>query len=145
MRGLESGWGFPRIYGISSEASGKIIRLFGDEIVTPRHVITSAINNFGGCKWKSRSRASVVYIATGYGPDDRGVGVRVPVGSRIFSSPRRPGQFWCSLSLLSNGYRGLFPRGVKRQGRKTNHSPPASAEVKQMWICTSIPTYAFMA
>jgi hypothetical protein len=33
---------------------------------------------------------SVVSIATGYGLDVRGVGVRVPVGSKIFSSPRRP-------------------------------------------------------
>jgi hypothetical protein len=33
---------------------------------------------------------SVVGIATGYGLDDRGVGVQVAVGSRIFSSPRRP-------------------------------------------------------
>jgi glutamine synthetase len=37
-----------------------------------------------------RSRDSVVGIATSYGLDDRGVGVRVPVGSRIFSSPNRP-------------------------------------------------------
>jgi hypothetical protein len=36
------------------------------------------------------SRDSVVGIATTYGLDDRGVGVRVPVGSRIFSSPNRP-------------------------------------------------------
>jgi hypothetical protein len=35
-----------------------------------------------------RSRDSVVGIATGYGLDDRGVGVRVPVGSRVFSSLR---------------------------------------------------------
>jgi hypothetical protein len=32
----------------------------------------------------SRSRDSVVDIATGYGLNDRGVGVRVPVGERIF-------------------------------------------------------------
>jgi hypothetical protein len=32
----------------------------------------------------------VVGIATSYGLDDRGVGVRVPVRSRIFSSPNRP-------------------------------------------------------
>jgi hypothetical protein len=37
---------------------------------------------------------SVVGIATGYGLDDREVGVRDPVGSRIFSSPRRPDRFW---------------------------------------------------
>jgi hypothetical protein len=38
------------------------------------------------------SRDSAVGIATSYGLDDRGVGVRVPVGSRIFSSPDRPDQ-----------------------------------------------------
>jgi hypothetical protein len=35
-------------------------------------------------------RESVIGIATGYRLDDRGVGVRVPVGSRIFSSTRYP-------------------------------------------------------
>jgi hypothetical protein len=33
---------------------------------------------------------SVVGIATGYGLDERGVGVRVPLGSRIFSTSSRP-------------------------------------------------------
>jgi hypothetical protein len=33
---------------------------------------------------------SSVGIATGYGLDGRGVGVRVRVGVRFFSSPRRP-------------------------------------------------------
>jgi hypothetical protein len=33
---------------------------------------------------------SVVGIATSYGLDDRGIRVRVPVESRIFSSPNRP-------------------------------------------------------
>jgi hypothetical protein len=36
------------------------------------------------------SRDSVVSIATGYELDDRGIGVRVPVRSRIFSSANRP-------------------------------------------------------
>jgi hypothetical protein len=53
-----------------------------------------------------RSRSSVVGIATGYGLDDRGVGVRVPVGSRIFSSPNRPDRLSGLPNLLSNGYRG---------------------------------------
>jgi hypothetical protein len=35
-------------------------------------------------------RDSVVGIETSYGLDDRGVGVRVPVVSKMFSSPRRP-------------------------------------------------------
>jgi hypothetical protein len=92
------------------------------------------------------SRDSAVGIATGYGLDDRGVGVRVPVGSRIFSSPRRPDRIWGPPSLLSNRYRGggLSP-GVKRQERDADQPPPANAEVKNMWIHTSTPPYAFMA
>jgi hypothetical protein len=55
------------------------------------------------------SRDCVVGIATGYGLDDRGAGVRIPVGSGIFSSPHRPDRLCGPPSLLSNGYRGLFP------------------------------------
>jgi hypothetical protein len=57
----------------------------------------------------SRSRDSVVGMATSYGLDDRVVGVRVPVGWIMFSSPRRPDLIWRPPYLLSNGYRGLFP------------------------------------
>jgi hypothetical protein len=76
---------------------------------------------------------SEVGTATGYGLDDRGVGVRVPVGSRIFSSSRRPDRL------------GTLSPVVKRPGCEADHSPPASAEVKKMWIYTSTPTYSFMA
>jgi hypothetical protein len=85
------------------------------------------------------SRDSAVAIATVYGLDDRGVGVRVPVGTRIFSSPRRPYWLRDPPSLLSNRYLGLFPKWVKRLGREADHSPPASAEVKKMWTYTSTP------
>jgi hypothetical protein len=34
------------------------------------------------------------YGETGYGLDDRGVRVRVTVGSVLFSSPRRPDRLW---------------------------------------------------
>jgi hypothetical protein len=74
---------------------------------------------------------SAVGIATSYGLHDRGVGVRVPVVSRIFSPPRRSDGLWVPANLPSNGYRGLFPRGVKRPGREVDHSPPTSADVKK--------------
>jgi hypothetical protein len=55
------------------------------------------------------SRDSSVGIATGYGLDDQGVGFRFPVGSRIFSPPRRSDWLWGPPNL-TNGYRGLFRR-----------------------------------
>jgi hypothetical protein len=68
-----------------------------------------------------RSRDSAVGIATGYGLDDRGVAVRVPVGSRMFSSPRRPDRLWGPPSLLSVSG-ALSPGGKSGRGMKlTTH------------------------
>jgi hypothetical protein len=53
----------------------------------------------------------IVGIATGYGPDDRGVGVRVPGGSRIFSYPRRPDRLWGPPAFYSMGTGSSFPGG----------------------------------
>jgi hypothetical protein len=89
------------------------------------------------------SRDSVVGIATSYGLDDRGVGVRVPVGSRIFSSPDRPDRLRSTQPPIQRVPGALSP-GVKRSGREVDHSPPTSAEVKKMWIYTSISPYVFM-
>jgi hypothetical protein len=49
--------------------------------------------------------------SAGYGLDDRGVGVLISVGSRIFTSPYLPDRFWGPSSDISGAYRGLFPRG----------------------------------
>jgi hypothetical protein len=40
---------------------------------------------------------------------------------------------------------GNLSPGVKRPRHEADHSPPAIAEVKKMWIYTSTPPYAFMA
>jgi hypothetical protein len=41
----------------------------------------------------------------------------------------------------SDGYRGLFPGGVKRTGREADHSPPSTAEIKNAWSYTSTRPY----
>jgi hypothetical protein len=57
-----------------------------------------------------------------------------PGGSwEFFSSLPRPERLWGPPSLLSNGYHGIFPWGVRRSGRDADHSPPSSAEVKE-WV-----------
>jgi hypothetical protein len=55
------------------------------------------------------------------------------------------------LSALRTG-RPLAPRTIPgtqepgyQQGCEADHSPPANAEVKKMWIYTSTHPYAFMA
>jgi hypothetical protein len=58
-----------------------------------------------------KSRNSAVDIETGYGQDDSEMGARVPAGARFLSCPRHLDWLWGPLSLLSNGYRSLFPRG----------------------------------
>jgi hypothetical protein len=102
-------------------------------IVSPQHQIVSVLHKFACCITSMSSRVSfaslviyssvssvlhskrswdsVVGIATACGLDDQGFGVRVLVGSRIFSSPRRPDWLWVQPNFLSNGYRRLFPRG----------------------------------
>jgi hypothetical protein len=68
------------------------------------------------------SRGGLVGIATGYGLDDRGVGVRVQAESRIFTSPYPPDRLWGPPKLLSNGYRVVFPQGKSGKAVKlTTH------------------------
>jgi hypothetical protein len=57
------------------------------------------------------SRNEAVGIVTDYGLDNQGIGVQVPVGARIFTSPCHPNQLFGPPSLLSNGYQGLFAWG----------------------------------
>jgi hypothetical protein len=92
--------------------------------------------NYVRASWKINmySIGKAVDIATGYGLKDRGIGVRVPVEPRIFYfsissrpvlGPTQPPIQWV--------------RGIKCPVRKAHHSHPDSAEVKKMWIYTSLP------
>jgi hypothetical protein len=85
------------------------------------------------------SRDSEVSIATSYGLDDRGVGVRIPVGWRIFSSPNSSRPALRSTQPPIQWVPGALSPGVKRPGREVDRSPPTSTEVKKMWIYTSTP------
>jgi hypothetical protein len=71
--------------------------------------------------------------------DDRGVGVRVPVGLKIFTSPHRPDRLWDPPNLVSIVYLEALSPGLKRQGREADHSPPTSAEAKKTWIYETTP------
>jgi hypothetical protein len=57
------------------------------------------------------SLGSAVGIATFYGLDDPGAGVRVSVVLRILTSPYRPDRLKGPPSLLANGSLWLFPWG----------------------------------
>jgi hypothetical protein len=80
-----------------------------------------------------------------YGLNDREVGVRVTVGSRIFTSPNRLGRLWGPPQFLPNWYRGPLSPVVKQPGRESDHSSPTTAKVNKTWIYTPIPPYVFMA
>jgi hypothetical protein len=83
------------------------------------------------------TRDSSVGIAAGYGLDDRGINnFLFSTSSRPALGPTEPPIQWIPWAVSP---------GVKRPWRETDHSPPASAEFKKMWIYTFTPPYAFMA
>jgi hypothetical protein len=68
------------------------------------------------------------------------IGVSSPGrGWEFFSSPPRPDRFWGPSSLLSNGYQGFFPWGVRMPEREADHSPKSSVEVENAWSYISTP------
>jgi hypothetical protein len=79
-----------------------------------------------------------VSVATGYRLDNQGVGVRVPVGSRVFCLP----SLRTHRDAYPIGIEGSFP-GVKKSVHETDHTFSTSAEVKKK--CDYIhPPYVFM-
>jgi hypothetical protein len=85
--------------------------------------------------FSDRSHGSAVGIATGDGTDDRGVRVRVPLGTRTSFSPRPPSSWGTTAS--NERENGDLSPGVKWPRPEADHSPSTDAEVKKTWIYTS--------
>jgi hypothetical protein len=63
-------------------------------------------------------------------------------GKGLFA--QRLDRVWGLPSLLSNGYQGLFPPGIKRQGREADHSSASNDEDMNASSSTSTSPYVFM-
>jgi hypothetical protein len=81
-----------------------------------------------------------VGIGTGYGLDDRGNRVWVPIRSRFFSSDGSE----THLASYPMGTGGSLSGG-KTAGASSWPLNRFTAEAKNTWVCTSTPPYAFMA
>jgi hypothetical protein len=84
----------------------------------------------------------IVGIADGYGLDDRSSSPG-RVKNFLFSTSSRPA-LWSTHPPIQ-WVPGALSSWIKPPRREADHSPPASADVKTMWIYTSTPPYAFMA
>jgi hypothetical protein len=114
-------WGWQPHLQLLSRFSGQCGLLNISQTYRPPRAVTKIAVLFYFI-WQCRRLDSLVVIATGYELDDLGSVVRVPTVSRDVST-------W-SIPALSTG--------VRRQKREVHHSPLSSAEVKKMWIYTSI-------
>jgi hypothetical protein len=70
-------------------------------------------------------------IVSGYGLDDRAIGVLSPAGAKDFplASVCRPAGSGAHPASCPMGTGGAFPGGKARPGRDADHSPLSSAEV----------------
>jgi hypothetical protein len=92
-----------------------------------------------------RSCDSSVSIALSYGLDDWGSRFRFPAGAgKFYPHHRVQNGSGAHPASYSVGTGGSF-HVVKRPGREADHSPPSSAEVKNVWSYISTPQYVLMA
>jgi hypothetical protein len=85
----------------------------------------------GTCDF-TRNLDNVVGITTGYGLDDRGIGVTFSCRADPALGSTQPPIQWVP---------GALSPGVKRPGREADHTLPTSAEVKKTWVYTSTLPY----
>jgi hypothetical protein len=85
-----------------------------------------------------QSRCSAVGIATGYGLDDGGTRVWVPVRSRIFTSPYRPYRLPGPTQSPVPWVPGALAQGVKWQWPESDHTLQRLAQ-------ENLDLYIFMA
>jgi hypothetical protein len=127
-----------KVHNSISETGSKIITLYGQNKSDINiHLIRGYTLILKG------GRDSLVGITTGYGLDDRGVGVRVPVGSRMFSTSSRPALEPTQPPI--QWLPGVLSPVVKRPVPEADHSPQTCTEFKKMRIYTFTPSYAFVA
>jgi hypothetical protein len=90
------------------------------------------------------SRDSSVSIATGYGSDNRMIGVRYPEGAGNFFPFHHRVQTGSGVHPASYQMgTGVLSLGIKRPGREADHSSLSSAKVKNAWSYTSTPPMRF--
>jgi hypothetical protein len=85
-----------------------------------------------------RARVAQSVQKLGYGMDNRGsVPARGNDGSFSLQHCVQTGS-GAHPSSYPMGTGSSFP-GIRRPGRKADHSPPSSAKIKNAWCCTTFP------
>jgi hypothetical protein len=93
---------------------------FGSHILLKREVSNPALS------------PGIVYIVRLHAHSE-GVGLATGrLVSKVFSSPEGPDRLWGSAQIPNQWVPGAPSSGVKQPERESDHSPPASAEVKKM-------------
>jgi hypothetical protein len=131
-----SAWSFP--FRFSDQQFVRISQFSYVRIRLAHLFLLDFMKNDSEIKWSLPCR----YLTTGWTTE-----VQFPGGammgfsllaaaSRLFLGPTQP----CIQRLP-----GAVSPFVKQPGREADHSPPSSAEVKNVWSYTSTPQHVFMA